>query len=340
MLDQLASVRVIEGCRPDALPLETLLRDNLPTVLKGLARDWTLVQAGLRSPQAAMDELRAHYNGRPVQYNWGEPETAGRPFYRPGFTGLNCEVRRGTLDQVLDELAGFQDDPRPPTYYVASLLVDYCLPGLRAGNDLDFAAHGVEAPPAIWIGNRVTASCHYDAPNNIACCAVGRRRFTLFPPDQIGNLYPGPLEPTPGGQAVSVVDFNAPDLERFPRFREAMAVGQSVVLEPGDAIFIPSMWWHHVQGLDPFTVLVNYWWGSMPAWIPTPMHALYHAIWALRDRPENEKQAWREVFEYYVFGPAGRSVEHLPEAARGFLGPFDEMTARRMRALLMGKLNR
>ena len=340
MFDQLASVRVIEGCRPDALPLETLLRDNLPTVLKGLARDWTLVQAGLRSPQAAMDELRAHYNGRPVQYNWGEPETAGRPFYKPGFTELNCEVRRGTLDQVLDELAGYQDDPRPPTYYVASLLVDYCLPGLRAGNDLDFAAQGVQAPPAIWIGNRVTASCHYDAPNNIACCAVGRRRFTVFPPDQIGNLYPGPLEPTPGGQAVSVVDFNAPDLERFPRFREALAVGQTVVLEPGDAIFIPSMWWHHVQGLDPFTVLVNYWWASMPAWIPTPMHALYHAIWALRDRPENEKQAWREVFEYYVFGPAGRAGEHLPEAARGFLGPFDEMTARRMRALLMGKLNR
>lgn len=340
MFDQLASVRVIEGCRPDALPLETLLRDNLPTVLKGLARDWTLVQAGLRSPQAAMDELRAHYNGRPVQYNWGEPETAGRPFYKPGFTELNCEVRRGTLDQVLDELAGYQDDPRPPTYYVASLLVDYCLPGLRAGNDLDFAAQGVQAPPAIWIGNRVTASCHYDAPNNIACCAVGRRRFTLFPPDQIGNLYPGPLEPTPGGQAVSVVDFDAPDLERFPRFGEALAVGQTVVLEPGDAIFIPSMWWHHVQGLDPFTVLVNYWWGSMPAWIPTPMHALYHAIWALRDRPENEKQAWREVFEYYVFGPAGRAGEHLPEVARGFLGPFDEMTARRMRALLMGKLNR
>ncbi|WP_028919848.1 cupin-like domain-containing protein [Pseudoxanthomonas suwonensis] len=340
MFDRLASVRVIEGCRPDALPLETLLRDNLPTVLKGLARDWTLVQAGLRSPQAAMDELRAHYNGRPVQYNWGAPETAGRPFYKPGFTELNCEVRRGTLDQVLDELAGYQDDPRPPTYYVASLLVDYCLPGLRAGNDLDFAAQGVQAPPAIWIGNRVTASCHYDAPNNIACCAVGRRRFTLFPPDQIGNLYPGPLEPTPGGQSVSVVDFNAPDLERFPRFGEAMAVGQTVVLEPGDAIFIPSVWWHHVQGLDPFTVLVNYWWGSMPAWIPTPMHALYHAIWALRDRPEHEKQAWREVFEYYVFGPAERAGEHLPEAARGFLGPFDETAARRMRALLMGKLNR
>ena len=340
MFDRLANVRVIEGCSPDALPLDMLLEDGLPTVLKGLARDWSLVRAGQDSPRAAMDLLRAHYNGRPVQYSWGEPETAGRPFYNAAFTALNCAVRRGGLDQVLDELAGYMDDPRPPTYYVASLLVDYCLPGLRAENDLGFAALGIDAPPSIWIGNRVTASCHYDAPNNIACCTVGRRRFTLFPPEQIVNLYPGPLEPTPGGQAVSVVDFNAPDLERYPRFGQALEAGQSVVLEPGDAIFIPSMWWHHVQGLDPFTVLVNYWWTSMPAWVPTPMHALYHALWTIRDRPEREKEAWRGVFDYYVFGPADRAGAHLPEAARNILGPLDETMARRMRAMLLGKLNR
>lgn len=340
MFEGLASVRVLEGCTPYALPLESLLQQAEPTVLRGLARDWSLVRAGLESPQAAMAQLRAHYNGRPVHYSWGEPATAGRPFYNEGFTALNCEVRRGGLDQVLDELASYLDDPHPPTYYVASLLVDTCLPGLRAGNDLDFAAHGVDAPPAIWIGNRVTASCHYDAPNNIACCTVGRRRFTVFPPDQIGNLYPGPLEPTPGGQAVSVVDFTAPDFERYPRFRQALETARTVVLEPGDAIFIPSMWWHHVQGLDPFTVLVNYWWASMPAWIPTPMHALYHALWAIRDRPEREKLAWREVFDYYVFGPADRAGAHLPEQACDMLGPFDEAMARRMRALLIGKLNR
>jgi hypothetical protein len=340
MYDALPAVRELDGCSRSDLPLERLLGDAVPTVMRGLAADWPLVQAGRQSPQAAMDYLRGHYNGKPVHYNWGEPSTGGRPYYNADFTALNCEVRRGQLDQVLADLDSHIKDPAPPTYYVASLLVDYCLPGMRQDNDLDFAAAGVQAPPAIWIGNRVTASCHYDAPNNIACCAVGQRRFTLFPPDQIHNLYPGPLEPTPGGQAVSAVDFRDPDFERFPRFRQALERAQTVVLAPGDALFIPSMWWHHVQGLDPFTVLVNYWWASMPAWIPTPMHALYHAIWALRDRPEVEKQAWREVFEYYVFGDAARAGEHLPEAARNFLGPFDEVQARRMRALLIGKLNR
>jgi ribosomal protein L16 Arg81 hydroxylase len=190
------------------------------------------------------------------------------------------------------------------------------------------------------MGNRTIASSHYDAPNNIACCAVGRRRFTLFPPEQIFNLYPGPLEPTPGGQAVSLVDMHSPDLGKYPRFREALAAGQSAELEPGDAIFIPSMWWHHVEGLSPFNALVNYWWSSVPAYMPSPMQALYHAMWTLRDRPEREKQAWKNVFEYYVFGPSERASEHLPEAARGVLGPIDDAQARQLRAMLINKLNR
>jgi len=333
-------MRVLEGGRPDALPLAELLETGQPVVLRGMLRDWGLVQAGLHGPREAMDYLRGYYNGRPVQYSYGSPEIAGRPFYNDDFTELNCEVRSGGLGEVLDGIAAHLDDAHPPTYYVASLPVHGCLPGFGEANDLDFAAHGVEAPPSIWIGNRVTASCHYDAPNNIACCAVGRRQFTVFPPEQIASLYPGPLEPTPGGQAVSVVDFAAPDFERYPRFRQALAAGQSAVLEPGDAVFIPSMWWHHVQGLDAFNVLVNYWWSSSPAYIPTPMHALYHALWTIRDRPEREKQAWREVFEYYVFGPSERASEHLPTAARNVLGPVDETLARQIRAMLIGKLNR
>ena len=340
MQGQPASVRMIDGCRPDALPLDDLLAGGEPVLLRGLVQDWSLVAAGRQSPRSAIDHLLAHYNGRPLPYSWGPPETAGRPFYDGGYTRLNTEARRGLLDQVLGEIHDHLEDERPPTHYVASVPVDSVLPGLRAANDLDFAAHGVDAPPAIWIGNRTTASCHYDAPDNIACCVVGRRRFTVFPPDQIHNLYPGPLEPTPGGQAVSIVDFDAPDFERFPRFREALGNARQVELEPGDALFIPSMWWHHVQGLASFNILVNYWWNSVPDWVPTPMHALQHAMWTIRDRPEREKRAWREVFEYYVFGAADRAGAHLPEAARGVLGPLDEAAARRMRAWLIARLNR
>jgi hypothetical protein len=100
------------------------------------------------------------------------------------------------------------------------------------------------------------------------------------------------------------------------------------------------MWWHHVQALSDFNTLVNYWWTTLPPFIPTPMNALYHAIWTLRDRPENEKRAWKQVFDYYVFGPSGLAGEHLPAVARGVLGPITEDQARLIRAMLINKLNR
>lgn len=334
------AIRTLDGIDPGALPLAALVEAGEPAVLRGIARHWPLVQAGLRSTPEAMAYLAEFDAGAPVTYSYGAPEIAGRPFYTDDFSALNFEVRRGVLAQVLDEIRDTFEVERPPTYYVASLLIERALPGFAQANDAGLAGQGIDATASIWIGNRVTASCHYDTPDNLACCAVGRRRFTLFPPEQIDNLYPGPLEPTPGGQVVSVVDFERPDFERHPRFRDALAHAQSAVLEPGDAIFIPSMWWHHVRSLAPFNVLVNYWWRRSPAFLGSPLPALQHALWALRDLPEREKQAWKKVFEYYVFGPAERAGQHLPDAGRGELAPIDEMQARRIRAQLLARLNR
>ena len=335
-----APMRTIHGCRADALPLDELLAEGTPVLLKGVARDWGLVRAGLESSAEAMAHLRRFDVGRPLQYSYGDPSISGRPFYNDDFTALNFEVRRGGLDDVLRSIEDHLDDALPPTYYVASLALAAALPGFSDENDLDLAALGIGAPPSIWIGNRVVASCHFDAPENIAVCAVGQRRFTVFPPDQIDNLYPGPLDPTPGGQVVSLVDFAEPDFEQHPRFRDALAVAQTALLEPGDAIYIPGMWWHHVRSLAPFNVLVNYWWRRSPAYLASPLPALHHALWTLRDLPEREKRAWAGVFEYYVFGPGTRAGEHLPVQARDILGPIDETLARRIRARLIGWLNR
>jgi hypothetical protein len=333
-------ISVLPDSRWDALKLDDLVSRGEPVVLRGLVRDWGLVRAGLRSVDDAMKYLRSFYNGKILSASFADPRAAGRLFYDSTFTKLNFEARRAPMGEVLDHIRAHLEDDSPPTYYIGSTPVDGCLPGFRAENDLGFAAFGLDVPPAIWIGNRTIASCHYDAPNNIACCAVGRRRFTLVPPEQIVNLYPGPMDPTPGGQAISIVDFANPDLDRFPRFRQAQDAALFAVLEPGDAVFVPSMWWHHVEALSPFNTLVNYWWSTTPAYIPTPMHALIHAIWTLRDRPEREKQAWKQVFDYYVFGPTEQAAEHLPKEARGLLNPIDETQARQLRAMLINKLNR
>lgn len=335
--------RVIDHAPADEMQFAELLEAQRPVLIKGLARNWPLVRRGLKSAECAMDYLKSFYKGAPVVGYTGAPEIKGRYFYNDDLTGLNFKAGRVALDNYLDEMKAHLDDAAAPFFYVGSTDVDIHLPGLRGENDLALKEAMFERHPPqvnIWIGNRTIASAHYDMSNNIACCLVGRRRFTLFPPDQVHNLYPGPLEPTPGGQVVSMVDFDRPDFERFPRFRQALEAGEVAEMEPGDALFYPAMWWHHVEALGRFNVMMNYWWNTSPGFMDTPQNTLLHGLLSLRDRPDAEKRAWRELFDYYVFGPASRAGEHLPEHARGALGAMDEMQARRLRAYLLNRLNR
>ncbi|MCW3837700.1 cupin-like domain-containing protein [Sphingomonas canadensis] len=312
-----------------------------PVLFKGFMRDWPLVQTGLRSPAEAIAYLKRFDGGRPVVGFTGPPGIGGRFFYDAGLSGLNFDAARVPLGDFLDRIARHLDDPAPPAFYIGSTDLDLYLPGIADENGIGIDALTGRPPvKSIWIGNRTVASTHHDMSNNIACCAAGRRRFTLFPPDQVANLYPGPLEPTPGGQVVSMVDLRAPDLDRYPRFAEALAHAQVAEMEPGDLLFYPALWWHNVEALEPFNILVNYWWNDVPAFMDTPQNTLLHALLSLRDRPEQEKAAWRAMFDYYVFGPAEMPAAHLPAHAQGALGPLDEMKARRLRAQLLQRLNR
>ena len=338
-----ARTEVIEDVAPGRLPLAALVEAQRPTIFRGLARDWALVGAGRKGAEAAIAYLKTFDAGRPIVGYTGAPEIRGRFFYNDDVSGMNFEAARVGLSEFLDRIATHLNDAKAPSFYIGSTDVDAFLPGLRADNGLplDAAMFG-EDPPivSIWIGNRTVASAHFDMSNNLACNMVGRRRFTLFPPEQVHNLYPGPLEPTPGGQVVSMVDFEAPDFDRYPRFREAVAAAQVAELEPGDVLFYPALWWHHVEALDPFNAMINYWWNPSPGFMDTPMTTLLHGLLSLRDRPEHEKRGWRALFDYYVFGPAERAGGHLPEHARGNLAPLDEIKARRLRAMLLNRLNR
>ena len=336
-------VRAIEG--GGVLDLEALVAADAPVILRGLAADWPLVQAGRRSPQDAAAYLRRFDAGRPITLYVGDPAIRGRFHYDATATAMNFAAERSTLSAFLDRLLGHldDDDDAAPSLYLGSTDLDEYLPGFRAGNALAPGGDLFDRHPplaSIWIGNRTIASAHHDMANNAAVCAVGRRRFTLFPPGQVANLYPGPLAPTPGGQVVSMVDFAAPDLARYPRFADAVAAGSVAELEAGDVLVYPALWWHHVEALDGFNVLVNYWWNAAPAFMDTPMDTILHALLSLRDRPAQEKQAWRAMFDHYVFGDAEAVAAHLPPPARGPLAPLDDAGARQLRAYLLHRLNR
>jgi hypothetical protein len=335
--------RVIEGTEARTLPVADLIADGRPAILRGIARDVPLVAAGLEGSGAAIAWLKQFDGGRPVTAYVGDPAIGGRFGYAEDCTALNFARERGSLSAYLDQILAGIGDPGAPAIYIGSTDIDQYLPGLRAEAALPFGdPELVESPPlvSIWIGNRTTASAHFDMSNNIAVTLVGRRRFTLFPPDQAANLYPGPLDPTPAGQVVSMVDFDAPDLTRHPRFAQALEAGEVAEMEPGDALIYPALWWHQVEALDPFNAMINYWWNTSPGFIDTPYTTLLHALLSLRDRPEHEKRGWQALFDYYVFGDAARAGAHLPEQARGALGEMDEMNARRLRAQVLNRLNR
>ena len=222
--------------------------------------------------------------------------------------------------------------------YVGSTGVDRWLPGFRAENDI--AVPDDDVLVSFWLGNRTRVAPHFDFPDNVACVVAGRRRFTLFPIEQVENLYIGPLDKTPSGQAISMVDLKNPDFERFPRFREAMEAAVIYELEPGDAIFIPSMWWHNVESLSDLNLLVNYWWWASPASRGTPTSALMHAILSVRDLPPRHREAWRTLFDHYVFSADEAVYAHIPESGRGCLAPLDDDAAKKLRAQLLNSLNR
>jgi hypothetical protein len=177
-------------------------------------------------------------------------------------------------------------------------------------------------------------------PRNIACCVLGRRRFKLFRPEQIVNLYPGPLQLTPGGQVVTMANLDEPDFERFPRLRQALDEAWIADMEPGDALYYPSLWWHEAQARDRFNVMMNYWWVDSPAYMGDPMDVLMHAMLGLRDRPQVDRQGWRALFDYYIFGDNSVPRAHLPEHIRGALADMNEENARRIRDVVAHSLKR
>ena len=337
MLPDAKPIIELEGIAAHALP-DDVLRSTQPLVLRGLVADWPLVQAGLKSPRDGIAYLRRFSRDATVAAIVGAHQHRGRLFYNEDMSTFNFDREAPKLDAMFDTMLRHLHDPEPPTLYLGSTTVDTFLPGLRGENDLNLGTR--QALYSIWVGNRTRIAAHHDVPDNLACVAIGHRRFTLFPPEQVANLYIGPLDLTPAGQAISLVDFHAPDLERFPKFAEAMAYAQIAELGPGDALFIPSMWWHHIEALDSFNVLLNYWWRQSPAYMDTPMNALMLAIMCVRDLPEAQRTAWREMFRHYVFDADETTAAHIAEHARGALSPMTADASRALRAQLLKRLNR
>ena len=314
---------VVEGCRP--------------IVQRGLVADWPVVQAASASPLRFKDYLAAFDVGGRVETYLGDPAIAGKYYYSPDFKGFNFERRTMKLLEALQVMVESLDRADAPSVYVGSLPTGESLPGFAAANAMSLLGQGIG--PRIWLGTRSNVSCHHDTYDNLACAIAGRRRFTLFAPELIGKLYVGPIDNTMAGAPVSLAaSADGPQEGDFPLFEEIRAQALRVELEPGDALYLPKLWWHKVESLAPLNGLVNYWWDAFSAGPDAPYTSMLFAMIAISERPAAERAAWKAFFDHYVFRPNGHPLAHLPPEQHGLLGPLKPENYARIRARVMHML--
>ena len=281
-----------------------------PAVMKGLFREWPSVEASSRSPAGIADYIKQFDAGGAVNGIVGAPQIDGRFFYSEDLKGFNFEQRRVTVSTALDTLVSLAEAPESPAIALQAIPVAEILPKFQDDNPMPLLNDRIA--PRIWLGNRTRIATHFDNNHNIACVVSGSRRFTVFPPEQVRNLYIGPLLRTPGGSPISMIDLGAPDYSRFPMFREALESAQEALLEPGDAIFIPILWWRGAESLGPLNILVNYWWNDSESGQDKPFLSLVHSMLLLANLPAVQRDAWRALFDHFVFQTHGESGAHLP----------------------------
>ena len=274
-----------------------------PAVLRGVVSQWPAVRAFRESPAVFCTYLAKRDSGSPVDALRMPPSAKGRVFYNENLTAFNFTRERLAVTAVIERIVKYAGMQNPPAMAAQSALIAECLPAMAQENVLPLLAASVR--PRIWLGSAAVTPAHFDESSNVACVVAGRRRFTLLAPEQVANLYIGPLDFAPTGTPISLVSFREPDFERFPRFREALAAAHMAELGPGDAIYIPPLWWHHVESLERLNMLVNYWWKGppdAPADAPSAFAALHQSVKTFEHATPEQRAAWDALFGHLVFG--------------------------------------
>ncbi|MFZ6813599.1 cupin-like domain-containing protein [Undibacterium sp. Rencai35W] len=318
MTTQLAAIREWRDVSKKTL-LNEIIPGGRPAVLRGFVDAWPAVRHAKISAAAISTYLKKLDTGKPVDAILTPPEVRGRIFYNENLDGFNFLRNQVSVSSVVDQALRYAQFATAPSVAIQSAMITECMPRFIDEHALPFMDRQIL--PRLWLGNAITTPAHIDTSYNIACVVSGKRRFTLFPPDQVANLYIGPLDFAPTNSPISMVSFTQPDFVRHPKFKDALTQAQFAELQPGDAIFIPTLWWHHVESLNAFNVLVNYWWTNAvaPAQASTPFECLLHCLNNFKHLPPDQREAWGALFKHYVFDGSADPAIHLPANRRGVL---------------------
>jgi Cupin-like domain len=108
----------------------------------------------------------------------------------------------------------------------------------------------------LWFGPAGTITpFHVDRSHNLLHQHWGRKHVVMVDPSHFHLFKPGSknsVSPHVSSLDLVTSNFNI-DLSRLD------APCLETILEPGDVLFVPAYWWHHVISLD-VAISINYWW--------------------------------------------------------------------------------
>lgn len=233
-----------------------------PVILQGLL-DKSSLLANFRSRttlDGKLEVLGEHFSDRNVDFCLLPPESGGH--YLPELVReLGADDIITVKDVPFSEFRRrLKAAPTSGEYvYMQDGVVQADSP-IRKALAFDFLQHtnpqGVRSK--FWIGSDGQVfNLHYDDFVNFICMFEGTKRVTMFPPEQLPNMYHAPFDVLCGYAPTTHVQLLKADLQRHPKFRAALEHARVAVLEPGDVLLIPPFWWHHVESFSAMHVMVN-----------------------------------------------------------------------------------
>lgn len=222
-------IDVVDTIAPDAFKRK-YIDTNTPIVMRKVTANWPAMKkwsfeffAGLSLPKRVFLEKDNVMQGTP-QYE---------------------ELDYGDyIRRMMDDSA----DHTGQAGYLSVFKIFRAFPDLKDDVDFSiFSQHKLKNTVAGWIGPAGTVTgYHIDWGDNVFAQICGRKEIRLVAPKDSKYMYP--CNRLDEGTTSSEVDADRYDPRRHPLFQKAHQC--HIVLHPGDILFIPRGWWHHVRSLD------------------------------------------------------------------------------------------
>ncbi|QED38284.1 cupin-like domain-containing protein [Antarcticibacterium arcticum] len=210
--------------------LKDYFRPQLPVVFEDLSADWPATQKWNFEyfREKAGDIVVPLYDGKPAK---GHQKSHG-PAMKIKMRDYIDILKKGPTDLRMFFFNLLQNVPE--------LVEDFRYP--------DLGVKFFKKLPVLFVGGeggKVVMHYDMDLANNFHFNFAGEKRVILYPPEETKYLYKVPYSIV----SMEIIDMDKPDFDKYPAL--AMAKGYEVTLKHGEALYIPSQWWHFIKYESP-----------------------------------------------------------------------------------------